>query len=122
VNVLHGDLYEALRGQVDMSPFELIVSNPPYIRSGQIGQLERNVREYEPRQALDGGADGLAVHRRILAQSSERLVAGGRVFLEVAFDQGEAAREMAGEYAELDEIRILRDHGGRDRVLAARRK
>jgi release factor glutamine methyltransferase len=122
VSVEEGDLFEALKGVVDAQPFDLIVANPPYIASGQMAGLPRNVREYEPQSALDGGPDGLVVHRRILAGAPERLVAGGRIFLEIAFDQGEGAMEMMREFEAFGEVRILKDYGGRDRVIAARRK
>src|SRR5215212_8253750 len=61
VSVEEGDLYGALAGKVDVQPFDLIVGNPPYIASGQMASLPRNVREYEPVGALEGGEDGLVV-------------------------------------------------------------
>jgi release factor glutamine methyltransferase len=122
VVVEQGDLYDALAKVVDIQPFHLIVSNPPYIPTAQIPQLDRNVRDYEPPAALDGGPDGLAVHRRILAHAADRLLPQGRIFLEIAFDQGEAARQLLAGYPDLDEPRILKDDGARDRVLTARRR
>jgi release factor glutamine methyltransferase len=122
VTVEQGDLYEPMARLVDARPFDLIVANPPYIPTAQLESLDRSVKEYEPVQALDGGLDGLTIHRRILAGAPERLVSGGRVYLEIAFDQGEAATQMAGEYEAFDEVRLLKDYGGRDRVLTLRRK
>lgn len=116
-----GDLFEPLAHMVDVQPFDLIVANPPYIRTIDIPALDRGVREYEPVQALDGGLDGLTLHRRILEQAPGRLVPGGRVYLEIAFDQGELAREVAAGYSAFNDIQILKDFGGRDRVLAVRR-
>ncbi|HEV8604369.1 MAG TPA: peptide chain release factor N(5)-glutamine methyltransferase [Tepidisphaeraceae bacterium] len=116
-----GDLFAALEGKVDAQPFALIVANPPYIATGQMTSLPRNVREYEPLSALDGGLDGLVVHRKILAGAAERLISGGRLFLEIAFDQGPQAMEMIRQFPAFDEPRILKDFGGRDRVLTARR-
>ncbi len=69
VSVEEGDLYEPLVGRVDALPFDVIVSNPPYIPTGQIASLDRSVREYEPLVALDGGLDGLTLHRRILDEA-----------------------------------------------------
>ena len=92
VTVVQGDLFEALAHVPDPAPFNLIVANPPYIPTGQIEQLDRNVRDFEPRTALDGGIDGLVIHRRILEQAPERLESGGRIYLEIQFDQG-ALRE-----------------------------
>src|SRR5205085_1610601 len=122
VAVEEGDLYEALAGKVDVQPFDLIVANPPYIATSQMDSLPRNVREYEPVGALDGGLDGLVVHRKILASAPERLVAGGRVFLEIAFDQGGRAMDMMSRLPAFEEARVLKDYGGRDRVVTAKRK
>jgi release factor glutamine methyltransferase len=122
VTLLEGDLFEPLTQLVDQHPFDLIVANPPYIASGQIESLPRSVREYEPPQALDGGLDGLVLHRRILAGASTRLRQNGRIFLEIAFDQAEIARRLASEYADFHEVMILKDYGGNDRVLTATRK
>ena len=122
VLVEEGDLFEPLNNMVDVRPFDLIVSNPPYIPTAQMETLDRSVKDYEPLQALDGGLDGLVIHRRILDQSPERLVPGGRVFLEIAFDQGELAMQVAQEYPAFEDVRVLKDFGGRDRVLTAKRK
>jgi release factor glutamine methyltransferase len=122
VIVEEGDLFEPLSRMVDAQPFNLIVSNPPYIPTAQIETLDRSVREYEPIQALDGGIDGLAFHRRILAEAPNRLLPGGRIYLEIQFDQGPQAQALAEENAALEDVRILKDFGKRDRVLTARRK
>jgi release factor glutamine methyltransferase len=122
VLIEEGDLFEPLNHMVDVRPFDLILSNPPYIPTAQIEALDRSVKDYEPLQALDGGLDGLVIHRRILDQSPDRLVPGGRVFLEIAFDQGELATKVAQEYPAFEDVRVLKDYGGRDRVLTAKRK
>jgi release factor glutamine methyltransferase len=122
VVVEQGDLYEALSKVVDVQPFNLIVSNPPYIPTGKIEELDRNVREYEPISALDGGLDGFAIHRRILAGAGERLVSGGRVYLEIGYDQGETGREIAAGHSEFEDVKVLKDHSGNDRVVTARKK
>ena len=75
----------------------------------------------DPVNALDGGMDGLMVHRRILEGAPERLVSGGRIFLEIAFDQGQRTLEMMAKFAGFEEARVLKDYGGRDRILTARR-
>ncbi|HSZ58108.1 MAG TPA: peptide chain release factor N(5)-glutamine methyltransferase [Tepidisphaeraceae bacterium] len=121
VLVEEGDLFEPLSRMVDVQPFHLIVANPPYIPTGQIESLDRSVREYEPIQALDGGLDGLVIHRKILSEAPQRLVPGGRIYLEIAFDQGELAKQVASEYPAFEDVRILKDFGGRDRVLTARK-
>ncbi|HEX8913554.1 MAG TPA: peptide chain release factor N(5)-glutamine methyltransferase [Humisphaera sp.] len=122
VTVELGDLYEPLSRVVDAGPFELIVSNPPYIPSADVKTLDRSVREYEPLAALDGGPDGLALHRRILAQAADRLKPNGRVYLEIGFDQGERALELIKSVEGLEEAKLLKDYGGNDRVVAAKKK
>jgi release factor glutamine methyltransferase len=121
VTVEQGDLFAPLDRMVDRYPFHLLVANPPYIPTNQIPGLDRSVREYEPLAALDGGLDGLVIHRRILADAPPRLLPGAHIFLEIAFDQGDVAREVAAEYSDFTDVRILKDQGGNDRVLAARR-
>jgi len=122
IEVRQGDLFEALRDIVDPMPFNVIVSNPPYIPTAQIAGLDRSVREYEPVTALDGGPDGLDLHRKILAQGLERLTPGGRIFLEIAFDQRPLAQEIAGAIARYADVRILKDHAGHDRVVTATKR
>ena len=122
VSVEQGDLYEPLSRVVDAQPFDLIVSNPPYVPTNQMEKLDRNVRDYEPPEALDGGLDGLVLHRRILEGAADRLVPGGRIYLEIGYDQGPASTEAAGHFEPFDDVRVLKDHAGHDRVLTARRK
>jgi release factor glutamine methyltransferase len=126
VQCVEGDLYGPLeRGTqlVNGTPrFCVIVANPPYIRSDGMAALDRSVRDYEPAAALDGGPDGLSIHRRIWARAAEFLSDEGEVFLEIAFDQAEAALQAISEYPCLSEARTVRDYAGRDRVIAARRK
>ena len=121
VTVEQGDLYEPVARLPDPRPFDLILANPPYIPSGAIESLDRNVRDFEPLAALDGGIDGLTVLRLIVEGAPDRLRAGGRLFLEIQFDQGPAVTEIVGANAALDEVRTLKDHGGNPRVVTARR-
>jgi release factor glutamine methyltransferase len=122
VTLLGGDLFQPLAQMVDRNPYDIIVSNPPYIPTAQIATLDRSVRDYEPLGALDGGADGLDFHRRILAEAPAYLRNGGRVFLEIAFDQGEAAKALAAASPDFEQVTLFKDHAGQDRVLAAVRK
>jgi release factor glutamine methyltransferase len=122
ITLLQGDLYEPLDNMVEAAPFDLILANPPYIPSAVIPTLDANVRDYEPHLALDGGADGFDLQRRILDGAEKRLAEGGRIFLEIAYDQGEAALELLGRYPWLGDVLILKDYGGRDRVMTGVRK
>ncbi|HET6248228.1 MAG TPA: peptide chain release factor N(5)-glutamine methyltransferase [Tepidisphaeraceae bacterium] len=121
ISLHEGDLFEPLTRLIDLLPFDVIVSNPPYIPSAAIAKLDKSVKDFEPVIALDGGVDGLEFHRRILMESPARLVAGGRVFLEIQFDQGEAASALARNIPAFDEVRVLKDAGGRERVLTAKK-
>ena len=89
VQILRSDLFEKVNG-----PFDLIVSNLPYIPSGEIPALSREVRR-DPVLALDGGPDGLDIVRRFLVEAPARLAPGGRIALEVGHDQGHATAEHA---------------------------
>ena len=119
VGVRQGDLYAALDGVPDAGPFDMVLANPPYIPSGRIASLDRSVRDYEPRLALDGGDDGLDPHRRILAGAPGRLTPGGRVYLEIDDGQADAARSAAAEVGAFADVRVLKDSAGQDRVLTA---
>ena len=98
-------------------PFDLIVSNPPYIRAGEIDGLSREVREYDPRLALDGGADGLESYRA-LARTLARLLepSKGRFFVEIGKGQAEAVRAILTRGG-LAASGTRRDLSGRDRVV-----
>ena len=80
-------------------PFHLIVSNPPYIRSADIEGLERAVRDFDPRQALDGGSDGLEAYRAIVQASLGLLAPGGRLIVEVGAGQGERCSRSRRDWA-----------------------
>ncbi len=104
-----------------LTGFDLIVSNPPYIRSDEIPKLAPEVRDHEPHLALDGKADGLYFYRKIIAEAAEYLKPGGKLYLEIGYDQGEAVRELLTA-AGFTDISIDKDLGGNDRVAAGRRK
>ncbi len=98
-------------------PFDLIVSNPPYIRSDEIAGLAREVRDHDPRLALDGGADGLEAYRAILPQIAGLIEPSrGRFFVEVSAGQAEAVKSLAVE-AGLADLAILPDLAGVARVV-----
>ena len=100
--------------------FDLIVSNPPYIRSDEIAGLDREVRDHDPRLALDGGEDGLEAYRALAPQAARLLAPAGRFFLEFGEGQGEAVRAIL-RAAGLEVAALLPDLSGRARVAAGRR-
>jgi release factor glutamine methyltransferase len=101
--------------------FDLVVANPPYIASEVIETLEPEVRQWEPRLALDGGADGLDAYRTLAPQILRVLKPGGRFAVEIGYDQ-KAAVEALFEAAGAVEVRTVRDLGDRDRVVAGAKK
>jgi release factor glutamine methyltransferase len=116
LRLLQGDLLGAVRG-----PLALIVANLPYIPSGAIAALMPEVAYHEPRQALDGGADGLALNRRLLAEAAPRLAAGGLLLLEIGADQAAALVATARAALADADVGVERDLAGCDRVLRVRR-
>lgn len=99
--------------------FDLIVSNPPYIAAGEMAGLAPEVREWEPGAALVSGADGLDAIRALVRGVRARLLAGGRFLLETGPEQGAAVAALMRAQG-LEDVRILPDLDGRDRVVAAR--
>jgi release factor glutamine methyltransferase len=97
-------------------PFDLLVSNPPYIASAVIGTLEPEVKDFEPRLALDGGPDGLVPYPHLFAEARRLLKPGGTGVFEIGFDQGEAALAIA-QASGARNADLRRDLGGRDRAV-----
>ncbi len=108
---IQSDLFEKVEGS-----FDLIVSNPPYIRSQEIAGLMPEVREHEPHLALDGKDDGLHFYREIIKGAMPHLKRGGQLFFEIGYDQGEAVQALlaANGYTE---IAVVKDYAGLDRVV-----
>ena len=113
VSLLQGDLLAPLSGR-----FDLIVSNPPYIPTGEIEGLMEEVKDFEPRMALDGSGDGLLFYRRLAYECRAHLEEEGRIFWEIGFDQGEDVSRILKEKG-WKEIRVLRDLAGNPRVVTA---
>jgi release factor glutamine methyltransferase len=100
--------------------FDLIVSNPPYIRRAAIATLEIGVRDHDPLEALDGGPDGLDAYRRIAADAASVLVPGGALVLEIGSEQAGDVISTFGEHGYFCE-KVARDLAGRDRVVVLKR-
>lgn len=99
--------------------FDLIVSNPPYVRDAEIEELQPEVRWHEPRTALAGGADGLDVIRRIVRGARDRLEPSGALFLEVGAGQGNLVAELLGEAGPWSAVTVRADLADRDRFVVA---
>ncbi len=100
--------------------FDLIVSNPPYVSSADIGRLQPEIQRYEPVEALDGGPDGLGPIRRLVAEAPEYLKPGGWLLLEIGCDQQAAVVRIAGRCGRYEAISVGRDYAGRPRVASMR--
>jgi release factor glutamine methyltransferase len=97
--------------------FDLVTANPPYIAAAEIAALPIDVQNFEPRLALDGGADGLDLVRQIAAQAQAQLTPGGVLAMEIGADQGPRALRILEQHGYL-ELQLARDLGGRDRVVS----
>lgn len=115
LELLQGDLFDAVCGTYDM-----IVSNPPYIAAGKIDTLMEEVKDHEPRMALDGGMDGLDFYRRILKDAAVHLNPKGWLLMEIGYDQADVVRSMFDE-DRYEQVRVLKDLAGLDRVVCGRR-
>ncbi len=101
-------------------PVDLVVSNPPYVSRAELAETAPEVRLYEPRPALDGGIDGLAVIRQLLTQAGKKLKPGGALLVEIGSGQGEQVIQLAGRHFAKAELTIKKDLAGLDRLLVVR--
>ena len=112
VTLLQSDLLTEVRGK----KFSLLLSNPPYIVSRVIPGLDREVSEYEPKMALDGGEDGLVFYRRIAREAKAVLLPGARLYLEIGYDQGESVKDIFQKEG-YEAVEVFPDLSGNPRVL-----
>ena len=115
VTLLNGDLLDPVSG-----PIDILVSNPPYIPSAHLAALPREIRDHEPRVALDGGEDGITVIDRLIRQAKYKLRPGGAMFVEIGWDLGILALARSLELWPKSEVSITPDLAGLDRVLTLR--
>ncbi len=115
VRLLHGDLLVPVPEAMDV-----IVSNPPYVNRRDLSSLPIEIREHEPRVALDGGADGLDIIRRLLPQVRDRLKPGGTFLMEIGYDQAPPVRDLACSAFPESEVELVNDLAGIERVLVVR--
>ena len=113
VTFRRSDMFSSFRGT---EQFNVIVSNPPYIASAVIEELEPEVRDHEPRGALDGTADGLYFYRILAEECAKHLTPGGHVYFEIGYDQGAAVKELLDIHGFKD-TRVIQDLTGKDRVV-----
>ena len=109
----HTDLFP------DEEKFDLIVSNPPYIASDVIENLAPEVKDFEPRLALDGDKDGLSFYRRIVDNAPAYLYSSGYLVMEIGYDQADDVRSLLERNGRYHEIEVVKDFSGNDRVIKA---
>ena len=112
-----GDLLSGLD-----QPVDLIVSNPPYIPSETIETLMKDVRDFEPRLALDGGPDGLTVYRKLVPQAVKNLRPGGHLIMEIGHDQKNGVEHILADTNAFETTEFSKDLSGHDRVVYAQKK
>lgn len=111
ISFVHSNLFEKVDGK-----FDIIVSNPPYIKTEVIDTLMPEVKDFEPMMALDGAEDGLFFYRQIIRDAKKHLIRGGQLFFEIGFDQGAEVFELMRENGYVD-VEVSKDLAGLDRVV-----
>lgn len=114
ISMICGDLWVPVQGT-----FDVIVSNPPYIETGEIPELMPEVKDFEPASALDGGLEGMDFYHRIVERASEYLNREGMLCLEIGYNQGESVRRLM-EKQGFSDVRVSKDLAGHDRVVAGK--
>jgi release factor glutamine methyltransferase len=119
IELLQGNLFKPIIGQLDIKEFDLIVCNPPYVSQAEYEKLDAKVKNYEPILALDGGADGLDVYRRIAADAGNHLKKDGTLMLEIGYLQGQQVKKLLEESGWAGPIKIEKDFSNNDRIVIA---
>ncbi|MCL1808661.1 MAG: peptide chain release factor N(5)-glutamine methyltransferase [Clostridiales bacterium] len=112
-----GDWFAPFKKKLGSKKFDLIVANPPYIKSSVIPNLQTEIKDHEPHLALDGGTDGLAHYRSIVPFAHLHLKREGVIALEIGYDQAIAVANIADEFGKFNDLRLIKDLAGRHRVL-----
>lgn len=116
-----GDLFKPFSKHFRKQKFDMIISNPPYIKSSVITTLQKEVCEHEPLSALDGGESGLDFYERIVSGVGSHLRKSGVLLLEIGHDQGEAVSGLLSRNGDFTSIRVLKDLANRDRIVFAKK-
>jgi release factor glutamine methyltransferase len=114
VSFIESDLFANVKDKYD-----LIVSNPPYIKTSIIDTLQKEVKDNEPMMALDGGEDGLDFYKKIIKEAKNYLNKDGYIAFEIGFDQAKEVSDLL-EQNEYKDIKVIKDFGSNDRVVIAK--
>lgn len=115
---LPGDLFEAIP---ENKKYQAFICNPPYIESDEVDKLQTEVKDHEPRLALDGGASGLDYYYRIVEDAAKHIVSGGIIAFEIGNKQAKAVSKMLADTGNYEKITTIKDLAGLDRVVVAER-
>ncbi len=121
ITLLCGDLFDPFIQQLDVSQFDLIVCNPPYVSIAEYDNLDKNVKDYEPRLALHAGDDGLDIYRRLIERIDQFLKPDAALMLEIGYAQGPVVRRLLEETNVFAEVKIEKDYHDNDRIVTARK-
>ena len=119
-----GNRIKLLKSDVDnliFRKYDLIISNPPYIKKFDLNKLDREIRDYEPKLALDGGIEGLSIIRKVIKKSSELIKTGGKLILEIGYDQRQLVTKMLNEN-NFYVSKIVKDLARNDRCIVSTKK
>ena len=116
VKTVRSDLFENIEGE-----FDVIISNPPYVAERDREGLQREVRDYEPKEALFAGEDGLDIIRRLVPEAGKHLKSGGLFLMEIGEDQAAEVLKIAGESGAFGTAEVRKDLSGLDRYLRAKK-
>jgi len=120
MKIIRGDLFRPLRKPDLVGKVDFIVSNPPYVKEGDLSTIQEEVKK-EPERAIDGGRDGLAFYRRIMEEAPGYLKKSALLFLEIGYDQALAVSAMATGTGKISVEKIRKDYAGLDRIIVGRR-
>lgn len=122
ITFVRGDLLGPFRLMREKEPFDLVLSNPPYIHRSEIQRLAREIRDHEPIVALDGGEDGMDFYRGIISQAPSYLREGGWLLLEFGEDQGEKVSDLIERESFFSRPERIKDLAGIERVVKTQKK
>jgi release factor glutamine methyltransferase len=122
IRLLCGDLFEPIIKQLDVNQFDLIVCNPPYVSTSEYENIDKNIKDYEPKSALLAGVDGLDVYHRIFEKVDGFLKPNAALMLEIGYAQGPSVKELLKQTGAFAEIKIEKDFHDNDRIVISRKK
>lgn len=122
VHLLHGDLFGAFSGSIEKGQVDFIVSNPPYVSESEWHNLEPELRDHEPYEALVGGKDGLCFYRQIIGDAHAWLKPKGCLVIETGETQTKTIIKLMESEEQYEDIEIIKDLQGKERIISARRK